>query len=314
MKYHPLGKTGLEVSFLSLGTLTLGPLQADLSPPSSRQLLLKARSLGVNLFDTAELYGTYRHIGEAFPRHDSQVLVSSRSYAATAGEMEQSLRRALEETGRPSIELFMVHQQESEHTLRGHYQALRYLAGAKRRGLVKAVGISTHHVAAAAAALLYEEIEVVFAILNHRGLGIQDGTAQDMRGALEALHGEGKGIMVMKALGGGHFYREAEMAFRFLRELPFVATVTVGARDENELLMDYLLLHGMEVPQELARTIGERERRLHVEDCQRCGACVERCPNKALSLGEEGAELDAGRCLLCGYCAAACPEFCIKVL
>ncbi len=42
--------------------------------------------------------------------------------------------------------------------------------------------------------------------------------------------------------------------------------------------------------------------------CERCGACVEACPVRALSLGAEGVEIDRSRCDLCGRCIEACPR------
>ena len=61
----------------------------------------------------------------------------------TAAEMEQSLERALRGLGRDYIDIFMLHEQESSLTLRGHGGALDYLVRAKERGLVRAVGMST---------------------------------------------------------------------------------------------------------------------------------------------------------------------------
>lgn len=43
------------------------------------------------------------------------------------------------------------------------------------------------------------------------------------------------------------------------------------------------------------------------EKCIGCGACIDACPEKALSLGDGGkAALDRGRCTVCGKCAAEC--------
>jgi pyruvate formate lyase activating enzyme len=42
--------------------------------------------------------------------------------------------------------------------------------------------------------------------------------------------------------------------------------------------------------------------------CQRCGACVDSCPKKALSLGQERVDIDRGACDRCGKCIDACPR------
>ncbi|MBR0026137.1 MAG: aldo/keto reductase, partial [Clostridia bacterium] len=65
MEYRYLGNTGMLVSRLCFGTLTMGPLQRDLSAKEGAALLELAFSCGVNFLDTAEIYGTYPHVKEA---------------------------------------------------------------------------------------------------------------------------------------------------------------------------------------------------------------------------------------------------------
>jgi predicted aldo/keto reductase-like oxidoreductase len=314
MEYRPLGKTGLEVSLLSLGTLTMGPFQAGLTIDEGAHLIGDALSMGVNLVDTAELYSTYEYIKHALMHCRMPAYIASKSYAVTAEEMEASLAKALSSTERSTIDLFMLHQQESALTLRGHRGALEYLIASRKKGLVKAVGISTHHIAAVKAITTMEEIDFVFAPLNVRGLGIQDGTADEMITALSEAHGAGKGILIMKPLGGGHLRDEPEKNFHFLRGLSFVSSIVVGLQDSDELLADYQMLHGIPASPEIMERLKKKRRSLHIEDCQGCGCCMRACPYGALALHENHAIVDDSRCLLCGYCAAHCPEFCIKVV
>ncbi len=46
-----------------------------------------------------------------------------------------------------------------------------------------------------------------------RGIGIQDGSIEDMLMAIEEANKLGKGIYGMKPLGGGHLIGESEKAF-----------------------------------------------------------------------------------------------------
>src|SRR4051812_1623147 len=65
MRYRPLGRTGLNVSEISLGTVEIGldyGLSADgqahrPQEPEVAQLLNRALDLGVNFLDTARAYG-----------------------------------------------------------------------------------------------------------------------------------------------------------------------------------------------------------------------------------------------------------------
>ncbi len=54
MQYTRLGRTGLAVSRLCLGTMNFGPLT---SPEDSKAIMDQAHELGVNFFDTANRYG-----------------------------------------------------------------------------------------------------------------------------------------------------------------------------------------------------------------------------------------------------------------
>jgi aryl-alcohol dehydrogenase-like predicted oxidoreductase len=54
MQYTSLGRTGLKVSRLCLGTMNFGP---QTSEPDSFTIMDKAISLGINFFDTANVYG-----------------------------------------------------------------------------------------------------------------------------------------------------------------------------------------------------------------------------------------------------------------
>src|ERR1700722_20701428 len=54
MDYTHLGRTGLSVSRLGLGTMNFGPLT---SPADSHAIMDRAHELGINFFDTANRYG-----------------------------------------------------------------------------------------------------------------------------------------------------------------------------------------------------------------------------------------------------------------
>lgn len=43
------------------------------------------------------------------------------------------------------------------------------------------------------------------------------------------------------------------------------------------------------------------------EPCSACNACVEACPEQAVSLEDQGPDIDTGLCLFCGKCMRACP-------
>lgn len=328
MEYRNLGSTGLLVSRLCFGALTIGPLQAGLSPREGANIIVKALDGGVNFIDTAELYGTYPHIREALRRRrdegvgsaeapggEKEIIIASKSYAYTYQGMEASLMKALRELDVEEIGIFLLHEQESYLTLKGHREALRALVDAREKGLVRAIGISTHAIEAVKAATDMDEIDVIHPLINLTGLGILDGTVEEMMDALQVAAAKGKGIYAMKALGGGNLLKRYDEAMGFIRGLDFIHSVAVGMQRVEEVEMNLRVFSGEEVSEELKGRVARQPRRLLIEDwCQGCGACVERCQQGALTLKNGRAVVESEKCLLCGYCASACRDFCIKVI
>src|SRR5438105_15849358 len=60
MKYRELGRTGLKVSEISFGAWAIGGSWGDVDDLTSLAALPRALDLGVNFFDTADVYGDGR--------------------------------------------------------------------------------------------------------------------------------------------------------------------------------------------------------------------------------------------------------------
>lgn len=315
MKTVQLGRTPFCVTRLCFGTLTLSPLQRDLPPRKGADLLLAAFERGVNFLDTAELYDNYEAIGLALSEwrgHD--IVVQTKCYAYDAAGAEKSLETALRALGRERIEIFMLHEQESAHTLRGHAEALEAFAKARDAGKIGAIGISTHYVAGVQAAARHPLIEVVHPIYNVVGMGIVDGARADMEAAVQTCNDAGRGIVAMKPLGGGHLISDRERAFDYALHAQNVDSIALGMQSEAEIDYACALFDGRDASP-FAETTASQPRTLAIHSwCVGCGACAERCQQKAIRIENGKACVTHARCVLCGYCASACPEFCIKVI
>jgi aryl-alcohol dehydrogenase-like predicted oxidoreductase len=57
MKYHTLGRTGVQVSQLCFGTMAFG---ADADPAEAARMYRAGRDAGINFFDTADQYNAGR--------------------------------------------------------------------------------------------------------------------------------------------------------------------------------------------------------------------------------------------------------------
>ncbi len=314
MKYVKLGNTGIEVSRLCFGGLVIGPLQKNMPVGQAAEVINRAFELGVNFIDTAELYGTYPHIREAVRRFGKLPVISTKSYAYTIEGAKASLEKAREELDMDVIDIFMLHEQESRLTLRGHREALDYYISAKQKGIVRAVGVSTHNIEVVEACADMPEIDVIHPLINIKGIGIGDGKIEDMLRAVERAHSNGKGIYSMKALGGGNLLKAFKESMDFVMELPFVDSIAVGMQSTEEVTANVRLFNGEMSETELNGFLEKQVRKLHIDYwCEGCGKCVQRCRQGALSIIGGKAVVNYEKCVLCSYCGSACPQFAIKI-
>uniref|UniRef100_A0AAY4AL19 Voltage-gated potassium channel subunit beta-1 n=1 Tax=Denticeps clupeoides TaxID=299321 RepID=A0AAY4AL19_9TELE len=91
MKYRNLGKSGLRVSCLGLGTwVTFG---SQISDEMAENLVTIAYDNGVNLFDTAEIYASGRSVTPHFQHWRSSFVVTTKIYWGGQAETERGLSR-----------------------------------------------------------------------------------------------------------------------------------------------------------------------------------------------------------------------------
>ncbi|SES72028.1 Aldo/keto reductase family protein [Natronincola peptidivorans] len=316
MEKNKLGNTSLLVSKLCFGSLTMGPLQANKSPKEGAKLLLHSFEKGVNFIDTAELYETYPHISEALKSWKrDEIVIATKSYAYSKKTAEDSLRKALKEMNTDYIDIFLLHEQESQHTLRGHQEALEYFLAMKEKGFIKAIGISTHTIAAVEASLAMKEIEILHPIVNKEGLGIQDGTIEEMIKLLIKGYNLGKGIYGMKPLGGGNLLKSFNACFEFVLGLSCLHSIAVGMQTVEEIDANISIFEGKGIEAELLTKIENINRQLKIDFwCEVCGNCMRACSHGALEIINNKLIIKQEKCVLCGYCSKCCPHFCIKVI
>jgi len=313
VEYVKLGNSGIEVSRLCFGSLTFS--QTAMSIDAGAAVLAEAIAAGVNFTDTAQMYKTYGYIRRAMEMSGKyDLVISSKTYAYNRELAVEAVEEARRELDRDYIDIFMLHEQESEHTLRGHAEALDYLYECKAKGIIKAVGLSTHHVAAVKAATA-KGLDVVHPIINVDGLGIADGTREEMEEAIKAAHDAGLGVFSMKAFGGGNLFRRAEECLEYILKLDCVDSIAIGMQASEEVQANVAAVEKGALAADAAAKIRARSRRLLVEDwCEGCGNCVKRCGQKAMRVENGKAVCNAEKCVLCGYCSQVCPQWCLKIV
>ena len=316
MKKYSLGKTGIKVTELCFGALPIGPLQANISVEEGAELIRAALERGINFIDTAEAYKTYPHIKKALEGYNKEVIIATKSGAKTYKNMEESIKNALESMALTYIDIFLLHASKTTPSVfEERVGALQCLNDYKTKGTIRAIGISTHMIEIVKRAAEIKEIDIVFPIINMLGIGVVGGSVQDMIKAISEAHKEGKGLYVMKALGGGHLINQLEEAFNFVRNIQGISSIAVGMINTEELELNLKIFNDEKIPQELLSQKIKPSKRLFISRfCKGCGTCVKACPNNALSLKNGKAVVDHKLCILCGYCNPVCPEFAIRLI
>jgi aryl-alcohol dehydrogenase-like predicted oxidoreductase len=156
MQYTYLGRTGLKVSKLCLGTMNFGPFTSE---PDSFAIMDKALELGINFFDTANVYGgqegkgiTEQIIGRWLAQgggRREQIVLATKVYGAMGEEPNDRglsayhIRHACEDSLRrlqtDHIALYQMHHVELETPWEEIWQAMEQLV---REGKIIYVGSS----------------------------------------------------------------------------------------------------------------------------------------------------------------------------
>ena len=158
MDYVRLGRTGLKVSRICLGCMTYGtPQWRDwvLDEEASRPFLRRALELGINFFDTADMYSngaSEEVVGRAlkdFARRD-EVVIATKVYFPMGGapnarglsrqHVFDAIDASLRRLGVDHVDLYQIHRFDPETPLEETLEALHDLV---RAGKVRYLGASS---------------------------------------------------------------------------------------------------------------------------------------------------------------------------
>jgi aryl-alcohol dehydrogenase-like predicted oxidoreductase len=157
MEYRQLGRSGLSVSVLSLGTMTFGgkgnfAKTGNTDVKGARRQVDLCLDAGVNLFDTSDIYSqglSEEILGAALKRRRDKVLIATKARFRTedgpngAGLSRYHLVRAAEASLKrlrtDTIDLYQLHQWDGLTPLEETLAALDMLV---RSGKVRYVGVS----------------------------------------------------------------------------------------------------------------------------------------------------------------------------
>ena len=253
MEYTTLGSTGMEVSRLCLGCMSFGTpdwREWVLDEDESREVIERAIDLGINFFDTANMYSmgeSERVLGTVLDDYDrdSQVVATKgffqmdddnpNSGGLSRKALEQELDNSLERLGMDTVDLYQTHRWDYDAPVEG---TLRTLDDAVRRGKARYVGASSmwaHQFARTQRISEREGLERFETMQNHYNLLYRE----EEREMLPLCDQESIGVIPWSPLARGYLTRpheEFEATTRgetddYAREHPYFEG---GGREVNE--------------------------------------------------------------------------------
>ncbi len=216
MEYTHLGRTGLKVSKLCLGTMNFGPYTSE---EDSFKIMNKALELGINFFDTANVYGwdkgvglTETIIGKWLSKNKDardKIVLATKVYGKMGeGPNDQKLsayniKKACEDSLRrlqtDHIDLYQMHHVDRETPWEEIWQAMEQLV---REGKVLYVGSSNF------AAWNITEANYIAKSRNFLGL-VSEQSIYSLRNrhieleVIPACKAQGVGLIPWSPMGGG---------------------------------------------------------------------------------------------------------------
>jgi aryl-alcohol dehydrogenase-like predicted oxidoreductase len=223
MEYTTLGSTGTTVSRICLGCMSFGDSdwrEWVLDEEEGKAIVERALELGVNFFDTANMYSngeSERVLGEALEGHREESVVATKAYfqmdesdpnsgGLSRKAIEQELDNSLDRLGMETIDLYQIHRWDDDTPIE---ETLAALDDAVRRGKVRHVGASSmwaHQFAEALHASDREGYERFATMQNHYNLAYRE----EEREMLPLCEKEGIGVMPWSPLARGYLTRPHE--------------------------------------------------------------------------------------------------------
>lgn len=312
-----LGRTGIEVSEIGFGGIPIIPLPAAEAAAVVRHCFDR----GVSFYDTANMYTTSEEkIGAALAPVRGQVVIATKTGARDARGAAEHLELSLRQLKTDWIDIHQLHNVSNPEALEqvlapgGAYEAL---ARARDAGKIRAIGISSHSLAAAKRALetgLFQTLQFPFNF-------IEDDPAVEI---FPLARRQGVGIIGMKPLGGGLLER-ADLCFKFLQQHRDVVPIPgVRTREELDAILD-LYRNPSPISENDTREMQAIRAALGRQFCHRCEYCMP-CEQgvqissvlifraAARRLSPEGVKGWLGKametvaqCVECGQCEERCP-------
>ncbi|HSL93619.1 MAG TPA: aldo/keto reductase [Bacillota bacterium] len=196
MERRRLGRTGLSVSPVMFG----GIINTDETQESADSYVAKAVSAGVNYFDVAPSYGNAEvRLAPALKHIRNDVILACKTTERGAEGARRELLASLDVLGVKYFDIYQLHALAKDADLDTAFApggAMETVLWAKKEGLIRHVGFSTHNENVALRALDRYDFETVLFPMNW-AMGLTTGWGDRIA---QASVDKGFGLLCMKTL------------------------------------------------------------------------------------------------------------------
>lgn len=233
---RPLGKTGLELSVISLSTsqLTKGKLMDTLMLNKTARMLNLAIDQGINFIETSTSYGNQGKIGDVMKKRRDEVVLGIKSLKRKRIDFLADLHQSLKELQTDHVDLLLIDRADTMSDIEdilGDNGALAAAQEARREGLAKFIGISgTSRPALLMHALEQFEFDVVesaFSPIDH----IVNGSDTTL---LPVARSKNVGVIAKRVYGHG-LLKQTKLAMRYTLALEGVSTALISMESEGQI-------------------------------------------------------------------------------
>ena len=137
MEYRTLGRTGLKVSEIGLGTSQTFRVAAREDEARCQRIVYEALDRGINFFDTAPNYWEAEEtLGRVIAPRRAEAIIATKVGAPDAGAARESIERSFERLRVDIIDLLQI------HSLVGWREVTPVLEEYRRKGRVRFIGLT----------------------------------------------------------------------------------------------------------------------------------------------------------------------------
>ena len=182
MNYRRLGKTGFEISEISLGTWQVGGgWGANFDDAMAEEIINTAIDRGVNFLDTADVYddrASEAAVGRVAKSRAERIYVATKcgrrlhphvADSYTPAAMREFVEQSLSNTGLETLDLIQLHCPPTEVYYRP--EVFEVFERMKEEGKIRNLGVSVEKVEEALKAIEYPNVatvQVIFNMFRHR--------------------------------------------------------------------------------------------------------------------------------------------------